>query len=84
LGIALGDGHAFLLVVSQIAGFAVTTLEASQRAMRRVGPAACRRARGSALEIERVYVIALIIIGDFGGDSQTESDGGKTEQQRES
>jgi len=86
LSIACAGEHAFTLVVSQIAGFAETAAHASERAVRRMGTSAGGRARRTTFEIEGVDIAALIIgIDDgIGRVGQSKTDGGKTEQQRES
>jgi len=83
LSITLGGEHAYALVVLHVAVLAVAAAEASQGAMGRVGTSASRRARGAALTIFGVSIAALRI-DRKGGDGQSETDGGKTEQQRES
>lgn len=81
--IAFGDQDAFALVVSQIAVLAEAAAHASKGAMGRVGTSASRRARGAAFAIFGVGIAALAI-ERRGGDGQSEIDGSKTEQQRES
>jgi len=83
MSITLSNGHAFLLVVPHIAVLAVAAAEASQGAVGRVGTSASRRTRGTALTVFGVGIAALLTGGN-GGDGQTETDGSKTEQQRES
>jgi hypothetical protein len=81
--IALDGGDAFALIVLHESFLAEATTNASERAMWRLGTSAGWRACGAAFAIFSVGIAALRI-ERRGGDGQSETDGGKTEQQRES